>query len=425
MALDQAKNFAKGTLSTGYDDNDTSFVLLTGDGDKFPDAPFNAVVYNATDYTDPSDAYHAGEAEIVRVTAKSTDTLTVTRAQENTAAINLNVGGKTYSMIAGLTARTINTALAVINSLDFDGTDVTAAMVAGTFGVTTAEIATAPGAPVATVGSAGTNLLNSGNYKWKVVFITAEGHTEAGLASNQITVDPTTQAPPSVTLPIGSSFVTSRELYRTAAGGTDYKLSNTIGNNTQTSIGDNLPDASLGALAPTTNTSANPKFLVSPDIARLGRFEDDGAIIKINSQGGEFQVGDVEFLYNGTGLFLNDASSTAQMGTSADLGALFSEVALGPGTAIVRSNGDSLPYLGLEVNGNARTAKLGDYASVGGANCVHVNDDAKTIDIFADPTTGVVTISGSQVYLLNIPTSDPSVAGALWNDSGTLKISAG
>jgi hypothetical protein len=32
--------------------------------------------------------------------------------------------------------------------------------------------------------------------------------------------------------------------------------------------------------------------------------------------------------------------------------------------------------------------------------------------------TGDVTLSG-------LPTSDPSVAGRLWNDSGTLKISAG
>ena len=29
------------------------------------------------------------------------------------------------------------------------------------------------------------------------------------------------------------------------------------------------------------------------------------------------------------------------------------------------------------------------------------------------------------VVLANLPTSDPTVAGQLWNDSGTLKVSAG
>lgn len=29
------------------------------------------------------------------------------------------------------------------------------------------------------------------------------------------------------------------------------------------------------------------------------------------------------------------------------------------------------------------------------------------------------------VVMLNLPTSDPAVAGALWNDAGTIKISSG
>ena len=39
--------------------------------------------------------------------------------------------------------------------------------------------------------------------------------------------------------------------------------------------------------------------------------------------------------------------------------------------------------------------------------------------------SGNLKINGSQVDFTNLPTSDPSVAGRLWNDSGTLKISAG
>lgn len=38
--------------------------------------------------------------------------------------------------------------------------------------------------------------------------------------------------------------------------------------------------------------------------------------------------------------------------------------------------------------------------------------------------SSVVTFSGEEVIMDSIPTSDPSVSGQLWNDSGTLKVSA-
>ena len=36
-----------------------------------------------------------------------------------------------------------------------------------------------------------------------------------------------------------------------------------------------------------------------------------------------------------------------------------------------------------------------------------------------------LTVTGAVVMLRNLPTSDPTNAGQLWNDSGTLKVSAG
>ena len=38
--------------------------------------------------------------------------------------------------------------------------------------------------------------------------------------------------------------------------------------------------------------------------------------------------------------------------------------------------------------------------------------------------TGNVTLSGTANVII-IPTTDPGVAGAIWNDAGTLKVSAG
>jgi hypothetical protein len=103
--MDNAKNFAKVTVSTGYDASATSIVLSTGHGAKLPTVPFNASWWNSTDYPDPSDDPNV---EVIRVTAIATDTLTVTRAQEGTSASTKNTGGKTYKMIAGLTAKVIN-----------------------------------------------------------------------------------------------------------------------------------------------------------------------------------------------------------------------------------------------------------------------------------------------------------------------------
>ena len=111
MALDNAKNFAKATVSTGYDAVAFSVNLQTGHGAKMPTAPFNIVWWNASDYADPSDD---PKVEICRVTDVTGDVLTLQNngiartAQENTTASTKNIPGKIYRIIAGLTAKTIN-----------------------------------------------------------------------------------------------------------------------------------------------------------------------------------------------------------------------------------------------------------------------------------------------------------------------------
>lgn len=48
-----------------------------------------------------------------------------------------------------------------------------------------------------------------------------------------------------------------------------------------------------------------------------------------------------------------------------------------------------------------------------------------TIRLMTDNTTGVRVTGSGKVYLENLPTADPVSAGQLWNDNGTLKVSAG
>lgn len=76
----------------------TSLVVTTGHGGRFPAVPFNAPVWPAGGLPDPSNA------EIVRVTARTSDTLTIVRAQEGTTARAIVVGDR---IAAGITAKTL------------------------------------------------------------------------------------------------------------------------------------------------------------------------------------------------------------------------------------------------------------------------------------------------------------------------------
>ena len=109
MALDPVKNFAKVEVSIGYDASATSIALVSADGAKLPqtssDGDFNLVWWNSTDFSDPTDD---SNVEIVRCTARTTDTLTVTRAQEGTSATTKNIAGKTYKMVIAVTKKTID-----------------------------------------------------------------------------------------------------------------------------------------------------------------------------------------------------------------------------------------------------------------------------------------------------------------------------
>jgi hypothetical protein len=109
-----------------------------------------------------------------------------------------------------------------------------------------------PGAPTAVVGAA-TGL--TGVYTYLVTFLTAAGETEAGLASNAITL--ANQKGNLSGIPISpAQSVTSRKIYRTAAGGSSYGLVATIADNTTTTlVGDVVADGARGAAPPTPATA--------------------------------------------------------------------------------------------------------------------------------------------------------------------------
>lgn len=94
-------NFAYSTVATAPSPatSGTSLTVASGDGSKFPTVPFNATVWPAS--SQPT----AANAEIVRVTARSTDTLTIARTQEGTSARTIVVGDQ---IAATITAKTLS-----------------------------------------------------------------------------------------------------------------------------------------------------------------------------------------------------------------------------------------------------------------------------------------------------------------------------
>ena len=83
----------------------TSLVVTAGEGSRFPQVPFNAVICPAGATPTPANS------EVVRVTARSTDTLTITRAQESSSARTVGVGDLIYAAVTNKTLSDIEDVL--------------------------------------------------------------------------------------------------------------------------------------------------------------------------------------------------------------------------------------------------------------------------------------------------------------------------
>lgn len=129
----------------------------------------------------------------------------------------------------------------------------------------------APSAPtVALASPAAAGNVDNGAHRYLCTYVTATGETQAGVVSASVVVaDKSVNGKVTVTaIPLGGAAVTSRKLYRTAAGGSTYLLLATIADNATTTYTDNIADASLGAGAPTTNTTGDPMLNMLIQAAR-------------------------------------------------------------------------------------------------------------------------------------------------------------
>ncbi len=136
---DAHANFAYSLVATAPSPatSGTSLVVTAADGAKFPAAPFNAVVWPTA--VQPS----TSNAEIVRVTVKSTDTFTITRTQEGTSARSIVVGDQIAEAITAKTITDIETATSVLSRSVQVGGSLTIASSSST----SREMAAATGGP--------------------------------------------------------------------------------------------------------------------------------------------------------------------------------------------------------------------------------------------------------------------------------------
>ncbi len=112
-----------------------------------------------------------------------------------------------------------------------------------------------PVACTAALAGGGAGNVNAGAHSYKVTFVTASGESSGSPASNSVTTTAGDGKVNLTAIQVGPTGTTSRKLYRTEAGGSTYKLLDTIANNTATTYADNIADASLTTTIPSSNTA--------------------------------------------------------------------------------------------------------------------------------------------------------------------------
>ena len=91
------------------------------------------------------------------------------------------------------------------------------------------------------------------------------------------------------------------------------------------------------------------------------------------------------------------------------------------GTGSLYLQSDSNVILGKDTGGEFFVKGIAD----GAVELYHDNSKKFETTSGGVSVTGNLAADGSQIDFTNLPTSDPGVAGRLWNDSNTVKISAG
>jgi hypothetical protein len=106
-----------------------------------------------------------------------------------------------------------------------------------------------PTAPTAALVTIGAQNCTAGAHTFAVMYVTANGRTNYGTASNSVTCDGTHTEAALTAIPTGTAVVTGRNICATKAGGSVYYIASaepTIADNSTTTFTFNVADATLG-----------------------------------------------------------------------------------------------------------------------------------------------------------------------------------
>lgn len=144
----------------------------------------------------------------------------------------------------------------------------------------------------------------------------------------------------------------------------------------------------------------------SPAIDETGRVETQDYVQFTNSGGNDRMF-----------LKVSDAVSTNTWRGASGLGGYQFDVGTVNQAVVIEDGANGVKLVGYhqETGGNEGLEIHG----------IGTTGATSTIRLMTDNTTGVRVTGSGKVYLENLPTADPVSAGQLWNDSGTLKVSAG
>ena len=113
---DPVQNHTEVIVSGVYNDSDTEITLSTGHGALLPDPAAGNYNLPWFDFSNYPNAALDPNIEIIRVTGKTDDVITVIRNQEGSGASTKNTADTIYKMILAITAKTITDLQAEIDS---------------------------------------------------------------------------------------------------------------------------------------------------------------------------------------------------------------------------------------------------------------------------------------------------------------------
>lgn len=416
---DAHKNFAYSTVAGGTavgSSSGTTLTVATGDGAKFPAAPFNLTVWPAS--TMPL----ASNAEIMRVTGISTDTFTVTRNAETGGAALTGIANG-YQVAATITAKTLQDVEGLAPSGDTSGaTDTTAiqallnlggrtVLQAGTFYISSTLNMTVNGGSLIGASSGATTIQGVAGMAGNVLIQVGNGSVTIGDTSiSSLMLDSAVQKTANAAIDINKGFRTRLQNLRTY----HQYVSIHVHNSTETWIDNcDLRDQSSDGIAYDSDFNSGYDLYLTNVVADNPVVSNSGN--GINWTGGEnLVIHNCDFIHFAVGLMINPGASRqcrwgfltgAEFDTASDNCIKFSN-ASGDVVGITLTNcwaGTATNY-GVLIDGSGSGAMNG--ISIIGSKILH--NGLAGIRYVAGATN--VTISGCQI-ISNSQTSSNTRSG--------------